>query len=311
MGNDQREAHLAALLGIYGVLKVRPLMDFLALFWLFFILSSLTPVAQRRWLQTQRMWAFHRLEEKRKSRVFGLIHREERMSLLGIPIARYIDIQDSETLLREIQMMDRDTPIDLILHTPGGILLAAQQIAMALQGHPAKVTVLVPHYAMSGGSLIAMAADEIVLGDHAVLGPVDPQLGQFPAASLLKVVERKPASRIDDETLIYADVSRKAICQIERFVRELLSARMSPEESCALAKKLSTGTWTHDYPITVTEARELGLPVTTDLPLDVLELMSLYPQAAQQQPSVEYFPRQDRQQDRQSTRGGWGNRSHS
>jgi ClpP class serine protease len=265
-------------------------MDFFALLWLFFIISSLQPVVQQRWLESQRMRAFARLEKKRKSRVIGLIHRQESLKLLGIPIARYIDIQDSEELLRAIQLTDRTVPIDLILHTPGGLLLAAEQIAMALSAHDAKVTVLVPHYAMSGGTLIALAADEIVMGQHAVLGPVDPQLGQYPAASILKVIERKPIAEIDDQTIILGDVAQKAICQVEQFVHDLLSARMPGERSGDVARTLSTGTWTHDFPITVRQAREFGLTVSTDMPEEVFELMHLYPQTAQQRPSVEYLP---------------------
>src|SRR5712672_3759738 len=126
------------------------------------------------------------------------------MRFLGFPIARYIDINDSEDVLRAIQMTDADVPIDLVLHTPGGLVLAALPIAKAVRDHKAKVTVFVPHHAMSGGTLIALAADEIVMCTHSVLGPIDPQLGQSPAASLIKVVEEKPMARIDDETLIMA-----------------------------------------------------------------------------------------------------------
>jgi ClpP class serine protease len=62
-----------------------------------------------------------------------------------------------------------------------------------------------------GGTLIALAADEIVMCKYSVLGPVDPQLGQSPAASLLKVIEQKPVKEIDDQTLVLADVGRKTI----------------------------------------------------------------------------------------------------
>ena len=133
------------------------------------------------------------------------------MRLLGFPIARYIDINDSEEVLRAIQMTDPDVPLDLVLHTPGGLVLAALQIAKAVREHKGKVTVFVPHYAMSGGTLIALAADEIVMCEHSVLGPIDPQLGESPAASLIKVVEEKPVAKVDDRTLIMADVGRKAI----------------------------------------------------------------------------------------------------
>jgi ClpP class serine protease len=181
-------------------------------------------------------------------------------------------------------------PIDLILHTPGGMVLAAEQIALALQQHQAKVTVFVPHYAMSGVTLIALSADEIVMGQHAVLGPVDPQLGQYPAVSLLKVLERKPVAEVDDQTIILADVAEKAIRQVERSVCELLRERMPEERAAALARTLSGGTWNHDYPITVSEGRELGLPISTDMPREVFELMRLYPQTSQRRPSVEYVP---------------------
>jgi hypothetical protein len=67
---------------------------------------------------------------------------------------------------------------------------------------------------MSGGTLTALAADEIVMSSHAVLGPIDPQLEQSPAVSLIKVVEEKPLAKIEDQTLIMADVGRKAIAQV-------------------------------------------------------------------------------------------------
>ena len=258
--------------------------------WIFFLLSSLQPVIRQRWLEMQRMCAFRRLEQRRQSRVIGLIHRQETMSFLGFPLVRYINIEDSEEVLRAVQLTDGSVPIDLVLHTPGGLVLAAVQIAQALKDHPAKVTVFVPHYAMSGGTLIALAADEIVMAPHAILGPVDPQLGEYPAASVLKVVERKPIKEIDDQTLILADVGEKAMRQVETSVRDLLGERLPVEQAESLAHTLATGTWTHDYPITVTEARALGLPVSTEMPREVYEMMQLYPQTAQRRPSVEYIP---------------------
>jgi ClpP class serine protease len=169
-------------------------------------------------------------------------------------------------------------------------VLAAEQIAMALRRHRARITVFVPHYAMSGGSLIALAADEIVMSENAVLGPVDPQLGQSPAASILKVLERKPIARVDDQTLIQADMAQKALRQVEQSVRDLIGERMPAEQAASLAHTLSSGTWTHDYPISVDEARTLGLPVSTNMPGVVFEMMQLYPQTTQRRPSVEYIP---------------------
>jgi ClpP class serine protease len=260
------------------------------LFWLFFFLAALQPALQRRMLDEARARLIRRLEQRRGSRVIAMIHRQETMSFLGFPVVRYLDIQDSEEILRAIHLTPAEMPLDLILHTPGGLVLAAEQVARALKDHPGRVTVFVPHYAMSGGTLIALAADEIVMHPHAVLGPVDPQLGEFPAASIVAVLDRKPIERVDDRTIILADVARKALHQVTSVVAELLDERMPPDQARRVAELLSTGTWTHDYPLTVEEARALGLPVSTDMPEDVYRLMALYPQAGMRRPSVEYVP---------------------
>ncbi len=261
------------------------------IFWLFFMFTALQPVLRQHMLEAMRTRKIAQIERERNTRVILLVHRQETMKLLGFPIARYIDINDSEDVLRAIHLTGEDVPLDIILHTPGGLVLAALQIARAISLHKSRVTVFVPHYAMSGGTLIALAADEIVMSPHSVLGPIDPQLGQSPAASLIKVVEQKPIERIDDQTLIQADISRKAIAQVKQSAAELLRRRLATEQAEQLAEKLSTGTWTHDYPIWSTTAQELGLPVNTAMPDSVLELMKLYPQPVRSQSGgVEYLP---------------------
>src|SRR5467141_1176489 len=181
------------------------------IFWLFLMLSALQPVIKQRLLEASRRRLIARIERERQSRVILLVHRQETMSLLGFPVFRYIDINDSEEVLRAIHLTKPEMPLDLVLHTPGGLVVAATQIARAALRHKGRVTVFVPHYAMSGGTLIALAANDIVLCEHAVLGPVDPQLGQSPAASILKAVHQKPISEVDDQTLIMADQAEKAI----------------------------------------------------------------------------------------------------
>src|SRR6202043_977444 len=221
-------------------------MSFGDLIWLFFIFSAIQPMLQQKMLEAMRVRKISQLERERKSRVILLVHRQETMKFLGFPVMRYIDVNDSEEVLRAIHMTDADVPLDLVLHTPGGLVLAALQIARAIRGHKGKVTIFVPHYAMSGGTLIALAADEIVMSRHAVLGPIDPQVGESPAASPIKVVEKKPISEIDDKTLILADVGRKAIDQVKMAAQRLLARRLPADQAEALAQKLATGTWTHD-----------------------------------------------------------------
>jgi len=260
------------------------------IFWFFILFLMFTPLIRQRMLEWARLKLIRQLEIKRKSRVITLIHRQEMMSFLGIPFVRYINIDDSEQVLRAIRLTPDDMPIDLILHTPGGLVLATEQIACALLRHKAKVTVFIPHYAMSGGTMIALAADEIVMDEHAVLGPIDPQLGEYPVASILKVVKEKEKKDIEDKTLILADVGKKAMRQVREFVEESLKEKMGLKKAKELAKTLTEGKWTHDYPITSEMAKKMGLPVSTDLPPEIYHLMELYPQTAQRRPSVSYIP---------------------
>ena len=269
------------------------------LWFLLILFIVINPWIRRVALQRAREAAIRRIEEKRGSRVITMIHRQEAMGFLGIPIFRFISIEDSERVLRAIRMTPDDMPIDFIIHTPGGLALAATQIANALAKHRAPVRVIIPHYAMSGGTLIALAADEIIMDENAVIGPVDPQIGQMPAASILRVLEKKGVKDVDDQTLILADVSEKAIRQMKEYLVKLMTTKgMEKEKAVRIAEELATGRFTHDYPLTVDYLRELGLNVRTDVPEEVYALMDLYEQpVGSQPPSVQYIPVPYRQPD--------------
>ncbi|KUG20933.1 MAG: hypothetical protein KO206_01465 [Methanomicrobiaceae archaeon] len=265
-------------------------IDIWTILLLFLVAIAVLPVIQQKLTQARRLQVLKSLEEKRGSRVITLIHRQERMSFLGIPLVRYIDINDSEEILRAIRLTPGDMPIDFIIHTPGGLVLSSEQIAMALKRHPARVTVFVPHYAMSGGTLICLTADEVIMDENAVLGPVDPQLGGYPAASILKVRRQKEPKDIDDKTLILSDMAQKAQNQVREFLKGMLAGTMDDSDAERIATMLTEGRWTHDYPITLDEARRIGLPVSTGIPPEIHRLMDLFPQAMPRRPSVEYIP---------------------
>lgn len=260
------------------------------LIWIFFIGMALQPMLRQRILVMMRARKIMQLQRQRGSQVITLVHRQETMRLLGFPLVRYIDIDDAEDVIQVIRDTDPDMPIDIILHTPGGLAIATLQIAAALRRHGGRVTAFVPHLAMSGGTLIALAADRIVMAPHAMLGPIDPQVGGFPAASVARVLRDKPMAEIDDQTVILADIGEKATRQLRAAATQLLGRHMDAARAAELADQLSKGQWTHDYPITADEAASLGLPVSTDLPDEVAELMTLYPQPVRTTPSVEYVP---------------------
>jgi len=261
-----------------------------AAFWLLLVVIVLMQLNGSSGVERQRAAMLGQFEHERNSRVIALIHRQESASLLGVPVMESISIDDSEAVLRAIRFTPPEQPIDIILHTPGGTVLAAEQIAKALVERKGKVTVFVPHYAMSGGTLIALAADEVVMDPNAVLGPVDPQIGELPAASIVAAVRVKGAQRVSDETLIVADIAQKARLQVLNFVSQLLLKHMPEKQALQVATVLSEGRWTHDFPITVEAARSLGLKVSTDMPRTVYDLMELYPQSGGVKPSVWYVP---------------------
>ena len=258
------------------------------------IVALVVPMLARRRRARRRRGLLRRLELERGSRVVTMMHRQDSRRILGLPFGGMIDIDDAEQVLRAVRLTPDEMPIDLILHTPGGLVLASDQIAYALKRHPGRVTVMVPHYAMSGGTLVALAADEILMDPDAVLGPVDPQLGSlprgfWPAVSILAALEVDNQNR-DDQTLILGDMARKAIDQVHDTVHELLLEAHGPDDAERLATLLSHGRWTHDFPIRFDYAAEIGLPVSNQLPEAVYDLMALYSQRGNRRPSVEYVP---------------------
>jgi len=263
--------------------------DFSSILFILIAIMVLQPVIMGRWYALRRAQAIRAIEKEHGTRVITMIHRQEKRSLFGFSVSRHIDLEDAQTVIAAIKETPDDIPIDLVIHTPGGLVLAAMQIARAVEAHPAKVTAYVPVYAMSGGTLIALAADEIILGEFSVLGPIDPQILGLPAASIVKARDSKPVAEVFDLTLVLADVGEKAVAQVKQGAIELLTPRLEQSVAEAIAAKLAGGHWTHDYALTASDASALGLPVKVGMPLQIMEFMKLYPQPIQRS-SVEYLP---------------------
>ncbi len=226
-----------------------------------------------------------KLEGERKTRLITMIHRSKMRGK-----SEFITIEDAENVLDQIRNTPSNRDIDLLLHTPGGLILPAEQIAMALSDHEAKVTVIIPHYAMSGGTLIALAADEILMDVHSVLGPLDPQVEGISAPTLLNVVRKKGIQYVGDDIFIASEVARKALVQMSRFIQLLLKPKMTAIQAKKAADFLTGGYLNHDSPITVQQARKLGLSVKTGIPQTVYELLRLYRFSKSQRPSLFSIP---------------------
>lgn len=257
---------------------------------LFFLYLLMYPQLQIRAARRKRQSLIHEMEEKWGTKVMTMIHRKEAISMLGVPVYQYIDVEDAEEVLRGIRKA-KDRPVDLILHTPGGQLHASIQIARALKNHSAKTRVFVPHYSMSGGTIIALAADEIIMDTDASLGPIDPQVGDFlrgifPAPSWLHVAAKK-GLEADDVTLMMSDISEKVLNFMRTTVNELLDDKfIDKEKQKQVVEKLIGGEMVHSQIISAIDAKALGLPVSTEFPPEIHKFMKCYRAARS---NVEYL----------------------
>lgn len=244
------------------------------LVWLWMILGLTILPAVRQWiLSIRRQILIARIEKKRGTKVITMIHRQS-AGLLGQLFVRYINLDDSEKIMYAIRSAG-DKPIDLVLHTPGGLVIAAEQITRVLRTHPAGVTVIVPQYAMSGGTMLALASDQILMDRNAMLGPVDPQINGYAAGVYMRVLQEKEPNAIADETIMLADMAEKATRQVREMTYTLLRGKLGEDRAHDVAVMLTDGRWTHDFPLHLEQLREMGLPVSAEIPLEFWELLGL------------------------------------
>lgn len=106
------------------------------------------------------------------------------------PSAPNTDINDGDMsgFMNALKDMDTTKGLDLILHTPGGNPTAAESIVKYLRSKfNNDIRIIVPHMAMSAGTMIACSGKEIIMGKHSSLGPIDPQINGIPAYEILQM----------------------------------------------------------------------------------------------------------------------------
>lgn len=216
-----------------------------------------------------------RMEQARGSRVVCIIHQAGMES-------SSVDTVTAEDVLTALQSTPADKPLDIILHTPGGYSYQAHQIALAVKAHRGRKTVFVPYFAMSGGTIISLAADEIVMAPHAVIGPIDAQFPVFhlrrmmPTRAVLDLIATKPASRIHDELVELGIECKRSVHQDHKGAVELMKGTYSPATANRVAHTLNDGTLTHGFPVTLSHARKLGLNVVADMPAEAVDIVRAY-----------------------------------
>jgi hypothetical protein len=210
-----------------------------------------------------------RMEARRGSRVLCIVHEMNMESF-------HVDLVTAEDVVSALNTIDPNVPLDLILHTPGGSGFEGEQIARAIKAHKGRKTVFVPVFAMSAGTIISLAADEIVMSEHASLGPIDAQFGHVPTRAILSVLETKPRKKITDNVLAIGLLCQRNIKADHARALELMAGTYAPSVADRIAHRLNDGDLSHGYPLTYAEARKLGLRVSNAMPPEPAEIVRAF-----------------------------------
>jgi ClpP class serine protease len=180
--------------------------------------------------------------------------------------------EEATDLITEINLLDKHTPIDIVLHTHGGGLTACDRVSEALLKRK-HTNAFVPFYAMSGGTKIALATETIALGNGASLGPIDVLYKGIPARDLLQL-EMERGDKASEELKLDVKNVRRVLDQEARNACAHIHRRHKGFwGGCELADKLTNGERYHGSRITFKEARRLGIKVKRKLPAVLYELV--------------------------------------
>ena len=211
-------------------------------------------------------WEAYKAEIDRRTEAFAKARGSVVIRIVHHDVDEYVDTDTAINAIDTIRKAAANAPIDVVLHTPGGIASATQQILHALRRHKGRKTAFVPYRAKSAGTMIALACDEIIMGSSAVLGPIDPQYAWMPAPILAALTEQKSADRISDEMLILSRMAEQAVNEARRFSCDYINDAHKQDGTCSLTNDLIGGGRNHDYPILPEEAAGFGLNISTALP---------------------------------------------
>jgi hypothetical protein len=169
-----------------------------------------------------------------------------------------IDIKTILSIEKALSKFNGES-FDIFLHTPGGDIFSSRYISQLLLKFN-NVNVYVPLYAMSGGTLLALSCNKIFMGKHAVLGPVDPQIGtlfRFGSAESWQHVINTKGDKSTDTSIQMAFLAKQYSNSIKVIVKELLNIKSIENEQ--LLNLLTSGEIEHGKPLTGLELLKYGL----------------------------------------------------
>lgn len=210
------------------------------------------------------------------------------------PVATQLNLQDVDSFMNAVAHLEGDS-LDLILHSSGGRAEAAESVVSYLRGVFDHIRVIVPVAAQSAATMVALGADELVLGRHSQLGPIDPQLTistpegprSAPAQAIIRQFDRaKMECAADPKALIaWAPILRAygpgllEMCEdaselAETMVADWLKKYMFKGRPDAEQQADKVAKWFANYEEFKSHGRRVGLDQLTDLGLVITELES-------------------------------------
>lgn len=186
---------------------------------------------------------------------------------------QYISYEEAFYLCEKIRR-SKKSPLLLILHTLGGYSFPSEMIANAIKKHPGKKFACVPYIAMSGGTVIALATDQIKMGKDAFLGPIDTQYAGFPAAAFEKLKSEKSKDQIGDTVLLTSYlVDQHKLTAKQRAMAIVNDAHKPKGDPDHVVNELMNAGRHHAEQISSDTAQAMKINVSTDVPAEVYTLV--------------------------------------
>lgn len=202
--------------------------------------------------------------EKLGAKTIAIIHDFDNPMHYNSPEREDLSTREAFEVLAEIRAAGEKTPLNIVLHTPGGMRFAGELIATALKDRP-NTTAYVPYCAMSAGTMIALSCQKVVMGKHACLGPIDSQFGGFPADGFARLLKEKPVEQISDLWLMVSYVVEKDLKTARQRACELLNkAHFGRDDACQLTDFLASGDLPHSERIGRERAAEIGVNIAKE-----------------------------------------------
>jgi len=173
---------------------------------------------------------------------------------------------DQKTMTKVAEAMNefKGKPFDLILHTPGGEVFAAMFISRMLKQYPGHIRTIVPMVCMSGGTLLALSTDELIMAPTSCLGPCDPQLGgifRYGSSKSWNKILKFKGKKADDASISLAYTGKQYTKSIHDHLMNVVDFGLAPKAKKTFVDFITSGDVEHAYALTPVELTKFGFKI--------------------------------------------------